>query len=203
MLEMMVPLNQQLNDMKLLYENTKTCSTGVETKIEELKKVMVMQQNSLTGSSQPVGQAMPMQPNGAMFSDAGLLDPTILQKGIATIKEQMMDVQREALAIETEMEKRFSDMLHKNSQRRYLPKSLTEEILEHKQKLHEQNLRDTVGLDGSVDKKTDGSYACDPEPIKYGYAQIREAVTERLGGPFDYTGFQSELRELCRDVPKL
>ena len=42
MLEMMVPLNQQLNDMKLLYENTKACSTGVETKIEELKKVMVM-----------------------------------------------------------------------------------------------------------------------------------------------------------------
>ena len=78
MLEMMVPLNQQLNDMKLLYENTKQCSTGVETKIEELKKVMVMQQNSLTGASQPVGQAMPMQPNGAMFSDAGLLDPTIL-----------------------------------------------------------------------------------------------------------------------------
>ena len=26
MLEMMVPLNQQLNDMKLLYENTKSCS---------------------------------------------------------------------------------------------------------------------------------------------------------------------------------
>lgn len=24
---------------------------------------------------------------GAMFSDAGVLDPTILQKGIATIKE--------------------------------------------------------------------------------------------------------------------
>lgn len=42
MLEMMVPLNQQLNDMKLLYENTKACSGGVETKIEELKKVMTM-----------------------------------------------------------------------------------------------------------------------------------------------------------------
>ena len=42
MLEMMVPLNQQLNDMKLLYENTKACSNGVETKIDELKKVMVM-----------------------------------------------------------------------------------------------------------------------------------------------------------------
>ena len=50
-----------------------------------------------------------------MFSEAGVLDPTILQKGIATIKEQMKDVQREALNIETEMEKRFSDMMHKNS----------------------------------------------------------------------------------------
>lgn len=49
MLEMMVPLNQQLNDMKLLYENTKACSTGVETKIEELKKVMIMQSDSLSG----------------------------------------------------------------------------------------------------------------------------------------------------------
>ena len=29
--------------MKLLYENTKSCSTDVETKIEELKKVLVMQ----------------------------------------------------------------------------------------------------------------------------------------------------------------
>ena len=77
---------------------------------------------------------------GAMFSDAGVLDPTILQKGIATIKEQMKDVQREALNIETEMEKRFSDMLHKNSQRRYLPKSLTEELLEHKHKLNEMNI---------------------------------------------------------------
>ena len=42
MLEMMVPLNQQLNDMKLLYENTKSCSTSVEEKIGELKKVMIM-----------------------------------------------------------------------------------------------------------------------------------------------------------------
>ena len=50
---------------------------------------------------------------GGMFSDAGVLDPTILQKGISTIKEQMKDVQREALMIETEMEKRFSDMINK------------------------------------------------------------------------------------------
>ena len=56
-------------------------------------------------------------------------------------------MQREALSIETEMEKRFSDMMHKNSQRRYLPKSLTEEIIEHKQKLQERNVREAVGMD--------------------------------------------------------
>lgn len=72
-----------------------------------------------------------------MFSDAGLLDPTILQKGLTVIKEQMNDIKREAFQIETEMEKRFSDMMYKNSQRRYLPSSLTEEILAHKHKLKE------------------------------------------------------------------
>ena len=72
-----------------------------------------------------------------MFSDAGLLDPTILQKGLSVIKEQMNDIKREAFQIETEMEKRFSDMIYKNSQRRYLPSSLTEEILAHKHKLKE------------------------------------------------------------------
>ena len=55
------------------------------------------------------------------------------------------------------MEKRFSDMLHKNSQRRYLPKSLTEEILEHKQKVQEYNLRAQIGdesgsISGQIDK---------------------------------------------------
>jgi hypothetical protein len=42
----------------------------------------------------------------------------------------MKDVQKEALQIETEMERRFGDMLNRNSQRRYLPKSITDEITE-------------------------------------------------------------------------
>jgi len=48
----------------------------------------------------------------------------------------MKDVQKEALAIETEMERRFSDMINRNTQMRYLPKSLTEEIIEHKLKMN-------------------------------------------------------------------
>ena len=58
MLEMMVPLNSQLGDMKLLYENTKACSNQVETKIDELKKLMSMQVSTLQGSA---GGAMTMQ----------------------------------------------------------------------------------------------------------------------------------------------
>ncbi len=72
---------------------------------------------------------------GQIYQDSGVLDPTLLQKGINIIKEQMKDVQKEALAIETEMERRFSDMLNRNTQRKYLPKSLTDELIEHKMKL--------------------------------------------------------------------
>jgi hypothetical protein len=54
MLEMMVPVNQQLNDMKLLYENTKSCSSDLEKKIDELKRVMSMQAGALQ-SGQPMG----------------------------------------------------------------------------------------------------------------------------------------------------
>ena len=87
---------------------------------------------------------------GGMFSDAGVLDPTILQKGISTIKEQMKDVQREALMIETEMEKRFSDMINKNSANRYLPKSLTEEIIQHKNAMNELKLKQAIGEAGET-----------------------------------------------------
>ena len=78
---------------------------------------MVMQSDALGSGTMNSNQAGFMgQGNvSGMFSEAGVLDPTILHKGIATIKEQMKDVQREALNIETEMEKRFSDMMHKNS----------------------------------------------------------------------------------------
>ena len=69
----------------------------------------------------------------------------------------MKDVQREALAIETEMETRFNDMLHKNSQRRYLPQSLTEEILAHKLKLNENNIRSAIGQDGAPEGSNDQS----------------------------------------------
>ena len=39
--------------MKLLYENTKSCSGDVGNKIDELKKIIQMQQKSLTGGRPP------------------------------------------------------------------------------------------------------------------------------------------------------
>ena len=67
-----------------------------------------------------------------MFGDDGVLDPTLLKNGISAIKDKMKDVQREAFVIENEMERRFSDMLNRNAMRRYLPKSLTDEVVEEK-----------------------------------------------------------------------
>ena len=56
MLEMLVPMNQQLNEMKILYENTKSCSTELESKINELKKVLTMQASQLQ-SGQSIGSS--------------------------------------------------------------------------------------------------------------------------------------------------
>lgn len=47
MLEMMVPVNQQLNEMKILYENTRSTSGDLESKITDLKKIISGQMNSL------------------------------------------------------------------------------------------------------------------------------------------------------------
>jgi hypothetical protein len=43
--------------MKLLYENTKATSHDVEKKIDELKKVMAMQMNSLSSGQPMSGQS--------------------------------------------------------------------------------------------------------------------------------------------------
>ena len=42
-LQMMAPVTQQLNDMKLVYENSKSASSDIGDKIDELKKIIAMQ----------------------------------------------------------------------------------------------------------------------------------------------------------------
>lgn len=43
LLQMLAPMNQQLNEMKLLYENSRATSGDIGDKIDELKKVLAMQ----------------------------------------------------------------------------------------------------------------------------------------------------------------
>jgi hypothetical protein len=86
MLEMLAPVNTQLNEMKLLYENTKSCSNDVGGKIDELKKIIQLQTNSLTA-----GQGVPPNPfingdvNAAQMEN--FLDPNVIKKGMNQIKE--------------------------------------------------------------------------------------------------------------------
>ena len=51
LLQMLAPMTQQLNEMKLLYENSKATSGEVGAKIDELKRVLAMQGDFYTSKS--------------------------------------------------------------------------------------------------------------------------------------------------------
>ena len=78
-------------------------------------------------------------------------------------------------------------MLCRNSQRRYLPKSLTDEVIEQKIKVQEQK---SLAKGGGEP----------PELPTVGYAQIREAITERLGGAYDYAELQNQIKDFKLEV---
>lgn len=95
--------------MKVLYENSKATSSDVGAKIDELKKVLSMQGDMYM---RPQGGSYGQSLNGNM----DLMDPNIVKKGIEEIKEQMRDMQKEALMIENDMEKRYLAISQKNQQ---------------------------------------------------------------------------------------
>jgi hypothetical protein len=63
---------------------------------------------------------------------------------------------------------------------------LTDEIVEHKTKLQEGNVKTAVGVPQTT-----------PE---IGYNQIRDAITERLGGTFDYAIYQEDLKDVISEL---
>jgi len=79
----------------------------------------------------------------------------------------MLEVQKEAHIIETDMEARFKQMLLQNeAKRRHMPASLTSEMVKE-----EEDSRPT-------------------------YNKTRELILERLGGPFDYFQFNENIRQV-------
>ena len=125
MLQMLAPMNQQLNEMKILYENSKATSSDIGGKIDELKKVLSMQGDFFRGGSAGMQSSYQQQ-------NPDIMDPNIVKKGIEDIKEQMKDMQKEAVIIENDMERRFQAIQAKNQQQKYLPQSLTEEFDNYK-----------------------------------------------------------------------
>ena len=112
----------------------------------------------------------------------------------------MKDVQREALMIETEMERRFTDMIGKNTMRRYMPKSLTEELVAHKEKIQEINLKKAIG-EPTDEVMANPSPDFNPlAPPKAGFALVREAIMDRLGGEFDYISFKEDLKDITSEL---
>jgi hypothetical protein len=67
--------------MKLLYENTKTCSSDLGNKIDDLKKIFSNQQTSIGMNG--IGMMNPYQNN--MME--GMIDPSLMKKGIEDIRE--------------------------------------------------------------------------------------------------------------------
>ena len=69
----------------------------------------------ITGGSSVSAGYNPFQQNMMMagISNGLGLDPEIMKKGLEDIKEQMKDVQREAVLIEKDMEKRRNEMILK------------------------------------------------------------------------------------------
>lgn len=71
---------------------------------------------------------------------ADMMDPNVVKRGIEDIKEHMKDMQREAIMIENDMEKRFHQMNQRTQHQRHLPQSLTEEFDSFHQQMKEKDL---------------------------------------------------------------
>lgn len=160
--------------MKLLYENTKSCSSEVGCKIDELKKVIVLQQSSLTGGQVGPNPFINGQANPAQMEN--FLDPGVVRKGMDEIKEQMRDVQKEAHLIESDMEQRLQNMIAANEAKKSgIPASLTQEL--------------------EAAAAGEESLAADVSKIP-SFNKTRDLITERLGGPFDYSQYAEDLRQI-------
>lgn len=176
MLEMLNPVTVQLNEMKLLYENTKSCSNEVGVKIDELKKIIALQQNTITGGR--IGPNPFIEGGAHPAQMEQFLDPKVIQRGMKEIREQMREMQKEAHLIETEMETKFTSFMLKNEvKKKMLPESLTSEM--------------EAQIAENVKKLQDGLKDSKPS-----YNRTRELIIERLGGPFDYNQFQEDIRQI-------
>ena len=174
MMDIIAPLNQRWMEMKVLYENTKSWSEGVSGKIDELKNVIAQYQSS--GLSGPMLSSTIGRRVDPYTEQLG--DPKMYIENLEHIKSRMQEIKDEGFAIEHDMENRLKTMTNIEQQRKYLPKTITEDIAEAK-----------------LMAKTNPQIT----DILTGFDATRKAVIEKLGGEFDYDSFDLELKDILAE----
>ena len=103
-------------------------------------------------------------------------DPNALKDNIEHLKTQIKEINNETIAIEHEMENRYKKMTMAQQQRKYLPKSITEEYEQKQQYATSPNIQ--------------------PNDTLSGFDKTRQAMNDKLGGEFDYDDLLFELKDI-------
>lgn len=102
-------------------------------------------------------------------------DPKIFKENLEAIKTQMQEINQDAMNIEHQMENRLKNMTEAMQKKKYMPKTISEEYEEHKQK---------VKINPQI---TDQLSEFD---------RTKEAINKKLGGEFDYLSFMDDLKDI-------
>lgn len=105
-------------------------------------------------------------------------DPSLYKENLDRLRTQMKEIQDESLAYEHEMEGRLKKMTIEQQQRKYLPKTITEELAEAK-------------LNAKANPQV--------TEVLTEFDKTKNAVIEKLGGEFDYGDFESSLKDILSE----
>ena len=85
LMEIIAPVQRQLNDMKQMNESTKACSQEVIAKVDEMKRALAYH----GGGAQDMGSysSSTRGPLGAPQAMDGILDPRVAKKGLEDLRD--------------------------------------------------------------------------------------------------------------------
>ena len=146
-------------------------------KMDELKNI-ISAANSFSG---PMLSSTIPQKVADPLAEA-VANPEIFTRNLENVKAQMQDLRDESLAMEHEMENRSRKMVMENVQKKYMPMTITQEV-EKAQEINRGNPQ--------------------VQEILTDYDRTRKAVTDKLGGEFNYGEFELDLKDILSDKNKI
>ncbi|CAI2381350.1 unnamed protein product [Moneuplotes crassus] len=177
MLDIIAPLNQRCMEMKHLHESTRACADGMAGKMEDLKNIIASSHSMNAPMLSSTIQSAPVDPLSQAVSN-----PEYFTKNLENIKTQMEEIKNQSIAIEHDMENRYKNMTIDNLQKKYMPKTITQEM---------EDARERQKRNPEL------------EEILTDYDKTRKAVNEKLGGEFDYGEFQLDLKDILAEKDKI